>query len=550
VKQKKEPGLFAGLYRFHYGIGLQTMRLLRRCRRFVGRHTQRPRRALRYLWLRRVAHPAHRFMRGVAWLFPHHRPKGQSYFESTREEWKMLGRFFGPLVGAVALAVTLLSWTGVDYCLEVTYQGKSIGAVENAEVYAQGVALAKERVVAVADYQVAHPVFTMTMQGHKALLTPEQVCDEILRTSKDIVEATGLYVDGKFVAAMDSGEEMQAMLTAIKKEGVKQAALNSDAISTKDKDLKVGFAQKVKMTNGLYPASSLLSREELENRLTAVTTQGITYTVKEGDVLSTIAEKFSMTTKQLRKLNPPYANTDFINVGDKLKVQIEQHALQVKVVKTITDKNVTVNYKTQIVYRDDMYVDQTKTATKGKNGKQTEVREIVVIDGVEKSSKVIERTVTKKAVTEVVYRGTKKRPGYGGQIEYGDGVTHGNMLWPVPICHNMSRGYSSGHKALDIANGPVRVLGKPAVAADGGVVIQAATGWNGGYGNVVKIRHSNGLITVYAHLQTVKVVTGQSVSRGQTIGLIGNTGYSFGPHLHFEVIKNGVKVNPIYYVKP
>ena len=96
----------------------------------------------------------------------------------------------------------------------------------------------------------------------------------------------------------------------------------------------------------------------------------------------------------------------------------------------------------------------------------------------------------------------------------------------------------------------MRVLGKPAVAADGGVVIQAATGWNGGYGNVVKIRHSNGLITVYAHLQTVKVVTGQSVSRGQTIGLIGNTGYSFGPHLHFEVIKNGVKVNPIYYVKP
>ena len=71
-----------------------------------------------------------------------------------------------------------------------------------------------------------------------------------------------------------------------------------------------------------------------------------------------------------------------------------------------------------------------------------------------------------------------------------------------------------------------------------------------GYGNVVKIRHSNGLVTVYAHLQTVKVVTGQYVSRGQTIGLIGNTGYSFGPHLHFEVIKNGVKVNPLNYVKP
>ena len=100
---------------------------------------------------------------------------------------------------------------------------------------------------------------------------------------------------------------------------------------------------------------------------------------------------------------------------------------------------------------------------------------------------------------------------------------------------------------MDVSSGPVPVMGKPTVAVADGVVIEADSEWNGGYGTVVKIRHDNGLITVYAHLSALKVTKGQRVSRGQTVGLIGNSGNSFGPHLHFEVIKNGVKVNPIPY---
>ena len=67
---------------------------------------------------------------------------------------------------------------------------------------------------------------------------------------------------------------------------------------------------------------------------------------------------------------------------------------------------------------------------------------------------------------------------------------------------------------------------------------------------MIRIRHSNGLETVYAHCHSLSVVTGQKVTRGQVIGIIGSSGRSSGPHLHFEVWKNGKRVNPLNYVKP
>ncbi len=89
-----------------------------------------------------------------------------------------------------------------------------------------------------------------------------------------------------------------------------------------------------------------------------------------------------------------------------------------------------------------------------------------------------------------------------------------------------------GNNGVDIA----APLGTPVVASAGGTVIIArSSGWNGGYGLYVVISHSNGTQTLYAHLSSVNVSVGDSVSKGQVIGKVGNTGKSTGPHLHFEV---------------
>ena len=120
-------------------------------------------------------------------------------------------------------------------------------------------------------------------------------------------------------------------------------------------------------------------------------------------------------------------------------------------------------------------------------------------------------------------------------------------IWPVTGVVTSPYGLrwngSDFHPGIDIAN----ELGTPIVATADGVVEFA--GWNsGGYGNMVDINHGNGIMTRYGHASQVLVSTGQSVKRGQVIAYMGSTGFSTGPHVHYEVHVNGQKVNPISYL--
>lgn len=136
----------------------------------------------------------------------------------------------------------------------------------------------------------------------------------------------------------------------------------------------------------------------------------------------------------------------------------------------------------------------------------------------------------------------------------------GGYVWPTPGFYMLSSQFEEwrgtrNHGALDITGGGI--MGTPVVAAASGTVISTCTscthnwgksyscGCGGGYGNYVWISHGNGKESIYAHLTSLTVSQGQSVSAGQLIGYVGSTGYSTGAHLHFECRYNGVKYDPM-----
>jgi murein DD-endopeptidase MepM/ murein hydrolase activator NlpD len=118
------------------------------------------------------------------------------------------------------------------------------------------------------------------------------------------------------------------------------------------------------------------------------------------------------------------------------------------------------------------------------------------------------------------------------------------FIWPVngPVVSGYRWRWGRMHEGIDIS----APTGTSILAAAAGTVIHA--GWLGGYGYLVVVDHRNGLATAYAHSSAILVAVGQSVAQGEALALVGSTGNSSGPHLHFEVRVNGVAVDPLLYL--
>ena len=129
-------------------------------------------------------------------------------------------------------------------------------------------------------------------------------------------------------------------------------------------------------------------------------------------------------------------------------------------------------------------------------------------------------------------------------------VGTGQFIWPLPGCYKISSGYGTRwgrlHSGIDIISASEGVLGKTIIAADSGTVILSK--YYSGYGNCIMIDHGNGYVTLYGHMRYLSSYgVGATVEKGTAIGYVGSTGNSTGPHLHFEIRKNGSTTNPLNY---
>ncbi len=210
--------------------------------------------------------------------------------------------------------------------------------------------------------------------------------------------------------------------------------------------------------------------------------------------------------------------------------------LKVQTVATVSGTYRT-SYSTSVIKDTSKTSGYCKTAKSGAPGVTKYTDSVTFINGVEQSRIRLSSTVVSKPSNEVIIVGTK--PLDLGGAKFG---------WPLARGVNYKItskiGDNRDHKGFDIAADE----GTPICASLGGVVVEASTGYNGGYGYKVVVDHGNGIKTVYAHCSKLLVCAGQRVEAGQVIAKVGNTGRSTGPHLHFEIRVNGNYVDPGPYL--
>jgi len=242
------------------------------------------------------------------------------------------------------------------------------------------------------------------------------------------------------------------------------------------------------------------------------------YTVQTGDTLSTIAAKFGISVDTIKWEND--LKTDKIKPGQKLRI-LPVTGVSHRVKKGETIYSIAKKYKTS----PQAIVDFPFNYFQDEDVFALEVGQLLIVpDGVKPEKKTPVR----------------RQPYIQGPVP--DAI--GRFLWPTSGV--ITQRYQWYHRAVDIAN----PAGPGIKAADDGVVIYA--GWTrnkGGYGLHVIIRHNNGYQTLYAHMRQIKVSTGDKVVKGQIIGLMGSTGRSTGTHVHFEILRNGRRLNPLGFFK-
>lgn len=246
------------------------------------------------------------------------------------------------------------------------------------------------------------------------------------------------------------------------------------------------------------------------------------YAVQSGDTVLGIASRFKVQPETLLWANPALeSNPDLLRINDQLRILPVDGVLHtVKAGDTLSALAST--YKVDVA----QIVAYEANNLEGTSSPLIIGTDIVVPGG---TKPYVTRQVTGMGLTSV-------------PVPAGAAGGSGNFSWPAS--GSISQDYWGGHQALDIAGRQ----GAPVKAADGGFVTIAGGGWNGGYGNQVVIDHGNGFVTLYAHLNTIFVKAGETVSAGQQIGTVGNTGNSTGPHLHFEIRYQGYPRNPYNYL--
>jgi murein DD-endopeptidase MepM/ murein hydrolase activator NlpD len=348
------------------------------------------------------------------------------------------------------------------------------------------------------------------------------------------VKAVAIKVNGETCVKVASEEEAQAALEQIKMHYAQPGP---------GEEIKgVSIAEEVSFEPVPATTGEILSISEAVERIQIGTDEMITYKVKEGDNLWSIARAHDLRVNDLMQANPDM-KSEKLSLGQVLRVVSPTPLISVLVTieKTASE---AVSFPVEIKTTDQKLRGYQKVEQEGVPGSREVIYQIVRQNELTIEESVLQEALIKEPIKQVVIQGTQVAVASRGSSEsYSSGS--GRLAWPLRGSITSGFGPRSGgyHTGMDI-NGNT---GDAIRAAEDGKV--TATGWEGGYGNLITIDHGGGMITRYAHCSAINVSRGDKVSQGQVIGRVGSTGRSTGSHLHFEVLVGGNTVNPAKYLR-
>ncbi len=341
--------------------------------------------------------------------------------------------------------------------------------------------------------------------------------------------------------------QQKSDLAAKLKEARLKEAYASDKLSSINHKLQQ--AQSELQLNRKYLENNKSSWEKTKARLAEIEAQQVEL---EGEAKQRILSIYKQNRLKLIDgiVNSPSA-TDYL---DHIYYQKRLMEYDKQVIDALVDQSENIRkYKSMLA--DEAAKIQTITTRlqgiESEIGKQRIAQKQILtkLQGERRIYEESERQLERESI-KLIYKITELA-GASGETKLNNPDATGNFQYPVkaritspfgPRRHPIF-GVRSMHSGIDLA----APRGTPIKASEGGLVIYA--GWYGGYGKVVIIDHSKGFSTLYAHLDSIEVRVGERVNQGKVVGHEGCTGYSTGPHLHFEVRSGGKPQNPILYLQ-
>ncbi len=476
------------------------------------------------------------------------------------------------IISATIISAILLFVTPTTKALDpqnvyrVYLAGKSMGLIEDADALEEYIdneqEMLKEKYNVDKVYAPSNLTIEKDITYNEAISTPKQIYEKIKDIEPFTIKGYAINIGGVDVQTESGTETTNDQNIYVLDKEVFNEAMDNTIRSLIDSDVydnylnntqpeiettgtiveDVYIENKIVIQETNIPSDEYIyeSVDELSKYLLFGTLdEQRQYTVQDGDTISDVAFNNMLSTQEFLIANPTLSDANsLLFTGQQVTISIIDPQIRlVEVDHTVFDQEIP--YETETRYDNTKTVGTVETIQEGQKGINRVTSKVLKVNG-QTDSSVIDDSATKvlkEPVKEIVVRGTRQNNVSGGVDSglQGDTQIEGTWRWPtmVPYTINSSYDYRWGtlHDGVDIGGS----YGSPIYAANNGIVVASTYKYDNG--EYIIVNHNNGYYTIYAHLAERYVSVGDTVTIGQQIGAMGQSGFATGTHLHFGLFR-------------